>query len=55
MDALPQLSEVAAGHSTFMMRVDVMILHIATFNDSIMASGGLNHFEPALMLSSKRT
>jgi hypothetical protein len=32
------------------MRADVMILHIATFNDSTMASGGMNLFAPALML-----
>jgi hypothetical protein len=55
MDAQRQSSEVVAGHSTFMMRVDVMTLHIAIFNDSTMAGGGLTHFEPVLMLSSKRT
>jgi hypothetical protein len=54
MDALRPSLEAVAGHLTFMMLVDVMILHIAIFNDLIMASGGLNHFVPALMLSSKR-
>jgi hypothetical protein len=55
MDVLPPLLEAVAEHSTFTMPVDDMISHIATFNDSIMASGGLNPFEPALMPSSKRT
>jgi hypothetical protein len=55
MVAQRQSSAAAAEHSTFTMHVVVMILRIAIFNDSTMASGGPNHFEPALMLSSKRT
>jgi hypothetical protein len=53
MVAQRQSSAAAAGHSIFMMHVVAMILHIAIFNDSTMASGGPNHFEPALMQSSK--
>jgi hypothetical protein len=55
MVALPPLLEAVVEHSTFTMRADVMILHIATFNDSTMASGGMNLFEHALIPFLKRT
>jgi hypothetical protein len=53
MDVQLRSLEVAVEHSISTMHVGAMTLRIAIFNDSTMASGGMNHFEPALMQSSK--